>query len=46
MNLLPSIVMDEGEIVDFDTPANLMKTSKIYKEVYDSQIKGGADNEW
>ncbi len=39
------IVMDEGEIVDFDTPANLMKTSKIYKEVYDSQMKGGADNE-
>ena len=35
------IVIDDGEIVDFDTPSNLMKTSKIYKEVYDSQLKGG-----
>ena len=39
------IVMDDGEIVDFGTPQELMKTSKIYKEVYDSQMKGGADNE-
>ena len=38
------IVMDEGEIVDFGTPQELLKTSKIYKEVYDSQMKGGTDN--
>jgi len=35
------IVIDDGEIVDFDTPSNLLNTSKIYKEVYESQIKGG-----
>lgn len=39
------IVLDDGAIVDFGTPAELMKTSKIYKEVYDSQVKGGAENE-
>ncbi len=39
------IVMDEGEIVDFGTPQELMETSKIYREVYDSQVKGGAENE-
>ena len=36
------IVLDEGEVVDFGTPQELMKTSKIYKEVYDSQVKGGS----
>ncbi|MBR3281281.1 MAG: ABC transporter ATP-binding protein [Clostridia bacterium] len=39
------IVMDDGEIVDFGTPSELMNTSKIYREVYDSQMKGGAINE-
>ena len=34
------IVIDEGKIVDFDTPEHLMKTSKIYKEINDSQKKG------
>ncbi len=34
------IVIDEGKIVDFDTPKNLMKTSKIYREINDSQKKG------
>ena len=34
------IVIDEGRIVDFDTPKKLMKTSKIYREINDSQKKG------
>ena len=34
------IVIDEGKIVDFDTPKNLLKTSKIYREINDSQKKG------
>ena len=38
------IVMDDGEIVDFGTPSELLQTSKIYKEVYDSQMKGGGIN--
>jgi ATP-binding cassette subfamily B protein len=33
------IVMDNGKVVAFDTPKNLLKTNKIYKEVYDSQMK-------
>ena len=35
------IVMDSGRVDAFDTPENLLKTNKIYKEVYDSQKKGG-----
>ena len=34
------IVMDKGRINGFDTPSNLLKTNKIYKEVYNSQMKG------
>lgn len=34
------IVLDNGKIVDFDTPKKLLKKSKIYKEIYDSQVKG------
>lgn len=34
------IVMDDGRIADFDTPKKLLKSCKIYKEVYDSQKKG------
>ncbi len=37
------IVMDKGKIVDFDTPKNLLKNNKIYKEVYESQKKGVAE---
>ncbi len=33
------IVLDEGEVVDFGTPAELLKTSKIYREVYESQTQ-------
>lgn len=34
------IVMDKGRINGFDTPSNLLKNNKIYKEVYNSQKKG------
>ena len=31
------IVFDEGEVVDFGTPKELMEKSTIYREVYESQ---------
>ena len=34
------IVMDKGRVVAYDTPKNLLKTNKIYQEVYESQKKG------
>ena len=34
------IVLDDGKIVDFDTPKNLLKNNEIYKEVYNSQRNG------
>ncbi len=37
------IVMDDGEISAFDTHENLMKTSEIYREIYETQTKGGGD---
>ena len=37
------IVMDEGRISGFGTHEELMKTNAIYKEVYNSQKKGGGD---
>ncbi len=39
------IVLDNGEISDFDTPQNLLKNNKIYQEVYYSQVKGSDSNE-
>ena len=40
------IVIDNGEIVAFGTHDELIKTNKIYQEVYTSQnnVKGGAQN--
>lgn len=35
------IVMDGGRIDAFDTPENLLRTNRIYKEVHDSQVNGG-----
>ncbi len=34
------IIFDNGKIVAFDTPKNLLKTNKIYQEIYNSQKKG------
>ena len=39
------IVLDGGEVSAFGTHDELMKSSEIYKEVYNSQVKGGQDNE-
>ena len=39
------IVMDNGEINGIGTSEELLKTNEIYREVYESQVKGGADNE-
>ena len=36
------LVMDEGRVSAFDTPENLLETSDIYREVYESQNQGGS----
>ena len=38
------VVLDEGTVADVGTHDELMKTSKIYKEIYDSQQEGGGGN--
>ena len=37
------IVMDDGRIQGFDTHENLLSSNEIYKEIYETQIKGGGD---
>lgn len=39
------IVMDNGEINGIGTSEELLKSNKIYQEVYESQKKGGAQDE-
>ena len=39
------IVMDDGAVVDVGTHDELLGRCEIYREVYDSQTKGGADDE-
>ena len=39
------IVLDEGEIKAIGRHEELMQSSDIYREVYESQKKGGDDNE-
>lgn len=39
------IVMENGEINGIGTSEELLKTNAIYREVYESQMKGGADDE-
>ncbi len=39
------IVMDNGRIVNVGTHDELIKTSEIYREVYQQQTRGGGDNE-
>ena len=39
------IVMDGGKIKGFGTHEELLKNNEIYKEVYESQMKGSDNNE-
>ena len=39
------IVMDNGEINGIGTSEELLKTNKIYQEVYESQVRGGGQDE-
>ncbi len=38
------VVLDEGTVADVGTHDELMATSKIYREIYDSQQEGGGEN--
>ncbi|WP_294658535.1 ABC transporter ATP-binding protein [uncultured Fusobacterium sp.] len=37
------IVMDKGEIVDIGTSQELLQTNDIYREIYNSQVRGGVE---
>ncbi|MBE5997978.1 MAG: ABC transporter ATP-binding protein, partial [Lachnospiraceae bacterium] len=37
------IVLDGGRVVGFDTPAKLLETNEIYRDVYETQKNGGGD---
>jgi len=37
--------MDGGEVNAVGTPDELLKTNKIYQEIYFSQVKGGKADE-
>lgn len=39
------IVLDDGKIASIGTHDELLENSSIYREVYESQVKGGEDNE-
>ena len=39
------IVLDNGKIADVGTHDELLKSSEIYREVYEQQTRGGGDNE-
>ena len=39
------IVLDNGQIMGVGTSEELRKTNAIYREVYESQVKGGEDDE-
>ena len=39
------IVLDEGHVVGVGTSEELLKTNAIYREVYESQVKGGGEDE-
>ena len=38
------IVLNEGQVVDFGSHDQLMQTSEIYRDVYESQMKGVDEN--
>ena len=37
------LVLDDGRVNGFDTHENLLANNNIYKEIYETQIKGGGD---
>ena len=39
------IVLDGGAVAGVGTSQELLKTNKIYREVYESQVRGGEENE-
>lgn len=39
------VVMDKGKIIDIGSHDELMKSSKIYQEIYNSQLRGGRSYE-
>ena len=39
------IVLDDGKIMGVGTSEELLKTNDIYREVYESQVKGGEEDE-
>ena len=39
------IILDAGKIVAMGTHEELMETSEIYRETYESQMKGGLSDE-
>ena len=36
-------VLDGGRVNGFDTHEKLVETNEIYREIYESQVKGGGD---
>lgn len=39
------IVLDDGKVMGVGTSEELLKTNDIYREVYESQVKGGGEDE-
>ena len=37
------LVLEDGRVNGFDTHENLLKSNEIYRQIYDTQIKGGGD---
>ena len=37
------LVLDNGKVSGYGTPAELLTTNAIYQEVYNSQTKGSGD---
>jgi len=38
-------VLDDGKIAGVGTSEELLQTNEIYREVYESQVKGGEEDE-
>lgn len=37
------LVLSDGKVSGFDTPANLLETNEIYREIYETQTQGSGD---